>query len=35
MKINIKMATLVAVLGVFAACSSETAPTYSELGSEN
>lgn len=35
MKKNIKMATLVALLGVFAACSSESTPTYSELGSEN
>ena len=35
MKKNIKIATLVALLGVFVACSSESTPTYSELGSEN
>ena len=35
MKKNIKMAILVAFLGVFVACSSESTPTYSELGSDN
>ena len=35
MKKNIKIATLVALLGVIVACSSESTPTYSELGSEN
>ena len=32
MKKNVKIVTLVALLGVFVACSSESTPTYSELG---
>ena len=34
MKKNVKIVTLVALLGVFVACSSESTPTYSELGSD-
>ena len=34
MKKNVKIVTLVTLLGVFVACSSESTPTYSELGSD-
>ena len=34
MKIKYKLAILVALLGVISACSSESTPTYSDLGSD-
>ena len=34
MKMKYKIATLIALLGVISACSSESTPTYSDLGSD-
>ena len=34
MKIKYQLATLFALLGVMTACSSESTPTYSDLGSD-